>query len=118
MTIQRERRALPQIIQTYEQRVAQETDPNLRAHLQQILASKRQHLQSLDELHRNIDRSAHQLDNALASMGLIYKQLLLLVSSKDVAGGRLNRLQAEITEKVQCLEDLTSAIDEVYRADL
>ena len=51
-------------------------------------------------------------------MGVVYSQLLFLVSSRDVAKGRISRLQAEISEEVQRLEDLTTAMEEFHQVDL
>jgi hypothetical protein len=48
-------------------------------------------------------------------LGTIYSQLLL-VGSKDEAGSRVNRLQDEISEQVQRLEDLSEVMDEVYQS--
>jgi hypothetical protein len=112
LTIQRERQTLPRVIQSCQQKLSHEPDPNLRHHRQRTLAYKQQQLQALDELQNNIEKAAHQLDSTIASMGVVYSQLLLLVSSRDVESGRINRLQAEITEEVQRLEDLTTAIRE------
>ncbi|MBI1880865.1 MAG: hypothetical protein HYR94_22025 [Chloroflexi bacterium] len=110
--IQRELQTLPQVIQSYEQKLSREKKLELHAQLQQILASKQQQLQTLGELQNNIEKAAHQLDSTIASMGVVYSQLLLLVSTRNVESGRMNRLQAEIAEEVQRLEDLTTAIRE------
>jgi hypothetical protein len=55
-----------------------------------------------------------QLDSTISSLGTIYSQLLL-VDSKDEEGSRISRLQEEISEQVYQLEDLTEAMDDVYR---
>jgi hypothetical protein len=47
-------------------------------------------------------------------LGTIYSQLLL-VGTKDESGPRVARLQAEISEQVHQLEDITEAMDEVYQ---
>lgn len=112
LIVQRDGQSLPQVIQTYEQKLSRENNPALCAQLQQILAYKQQQLQTLAELNSAIEKSTHQLDSTIASMGVVYAQLLLLVSSRAVEGSRINRLQAEITEEVQRLEDLTTAIGE------
>jgi hypothetical protein len=61
-----------------------------------------------------MDRASYQLDSTISALGTIYSQLLL-VGSKDEAGNRVNRLQDEISEQVQRLEDLSEVMDEVYQ---
>jgi hypothetical protein len=116
--IQRDWQILPKVIQSYEQKLSQENNPALRDQLQQTLAYKRQQLQTLSELQSRTERVMYHLDNTIASMGVVYSQLLFLVSSRDATRGRISRLQAEISEEVHRLEDLITAMEELHQIDL
>ena len=65
-------------------------------------------------LQNSMEKADYQLDSTISSLGTIYSQLLL-VGNKDEEGGRISRLQEEISEQVYRLEDLTEAMDEVYQ---
>jgi hypothetical protein len=48
-------------------------------------------------------------------MGTVYSQMMIL-GSRDVASGRAQRLQQDITDQVQALQDVVHTMDEVYQA--
>jgi hypothetical protein len=62
-----------------------------------------------------MSRANLQLENTLAAMGTVYMQVRLL-GAKDVDSGRVQRLQADMSEQVSALEDVSAAMDEVYAA--
>jgi len=106
--------SVPAAIETYRRKLAEEDDPDVRRQLERTLADKERQLQTLLSLQNNMETASYQLDSTISSLGTIYSQLLL-VGSKDEEGGRLSRLQEEISEQVHQLEDLTDAMDEVYQ---
>ncbi|MFC1975437.1 hypothetical protein ACFLXQ_03445 [Chloroflexota bacterium] len=108
---------VPQAIETYERRLAREDNPDVRQQLQKTIADRKRQLKTLENLQTHIEKAAYQLDSTISSLGTIYSQLLL-VDTKDEQGGRINRLQKEISEQVYQLEDLAEAMDEVYQSSV
>lgn len=104
---------VPKEIRTLEGKLALEDSPEVSQQLQRTIADKKRQLQTLQSLDDNMEKAHYQLDSTISSLGTIYSQLLL-VGSKDEEGNRVNRLQSEISEQVQRLEDLAEVMDEVY----
>jgi hypothetical protein len=113
--IREDLKRVPTDILSLERKLAQEDSSEVRRQLERTIADKRRHLQTLQNLEDSMDRASYQLDSTISALGTIYSQLLL-VGSKDEAGNRVNRLQDEISEQVQRLEDLSEVMDEVYQS--
>jgi rubrerythrin len=105
---------VPKEIRTLEGKLALEDSPEVSQQLERTIADKKRQLQTLRNLDDNMEKANYQLDSTISSLGTIYSQLLL-VGSKDEEGNRVNRLQNEISEQVQRLEDLAEVMDEVYQ---
>ncbi|HEX9922733.1 MAG TPA: hypothetical protein VGD99_08715 [Anaerolineae bacterium] len=112
--IERDLKSVPKAIHDYEQKLARESNPDVSGQLEKTIADKKRQLQTLQNLYSNMENADLQLDSTISSLGTIYSQLLL-VDSKDEEGSRISRLQEEISEQVYQLEDLTEAMDDVYR---
>ncbi len=106
---------VPQDIRTLKKRLAEEDSPEVKRQLERTISDKERQLQTLQSLDDNMQKAHYQLDGTISALGTIYSQLLL-VGSKDEEGNRLNRLQGEISEQVQRLEDLAEVMDEVYQS--
>lgn len=113
--IERDLKSVPQAIADYKKRLKSEDDSDVKRQLEKTIADKEKQLQTLQSLENNMETAAYQLDSTISALGTIYSQLLL-VGSKDESGGKINRLQEEVSEQVQRLEDLTEAMDEVYQS--
>jgi hypothetical protein len=113
--VQQDLKKLPGAIKAYEAELKMAAAPEVQEQLQRTIADKKRQLQTLQTLENNVAKATYQLDSTISSLGTIYSQLLL-VGSKDQSGGRMNRLQAEISEQVRELQDLTEAMDEVYQS--
>jgi hypothetical protein len=61
-----------------------------------------------------MEKAQLQLENTISSLGTVYMQVLNL-GAKDMGTDDVKRLQATMHEQVQSLEDLSSAMDEVYK---
>lgn len=105
---------VPKEIRTLEGKLALEDSPEVSKQLERTIADKKRQLQTMQNLKDNMEKAHYQLDSTISSLGTIYSQLLL-VGSKDEEGNRVNRLQSEISEQVQRLEDLAEVMDEVYQ---
>ena len=112
--IARDMQSVPKMIEDLQQRWAAETDPAMRRQLEQTIADRKRQLANLQALEDTMERAELQLERTLSALGTVYSQLLVL-DTKGESAGRAQRLQEEISEQVHQLQDLTSAMDEVYR---
>ena len=112
--IARDMQSVPKMIEDLNQRLAKETDPAMRRQLEQTIADRKRQLANLQALEDTMERAELQLERTLSALGTVYSQLLVL-DTKGESAGRAQRLQEEISEQVHQLQDLTSAMDEVYR---
>ncbi|RMH00716.1 MAG: hypothetical protein D6706_03320 [Chloroflexi bacterium] len=99
-----------------EKQLKTEDDPRVRSQIEETLASLNRNLETMEKLENTIQRAELQLENTLANLATIYSQTLL-VDAKDIDSGRARRLRQEITEEVHELNDVLSAMDEVYTAE-
>jgi hypothetical protein len=61
-----------------------------------------------------MEQGQFQLESTLTAMGTVYSQMMLL-GSRDIASGRAQRLQQDVDDQVQALQDVVQTMDEVYR---
>jgi hypothetical protein len=115
--IEQDLQNVPQAIANYQRKLTQETNPEVKRQLEKTIADRKRQLQTLQNLQSNMEKATYQLDSTISSLGTVYSQLLL-VGTKDEQGGRINRLQEEISEQVYQLEDLAEAMDEVYESSV
>jgi hypothetical protein len=102
---------VPQAIADLEGRLADESDPNLRAQLERTLANRQNQLASLEQLHSTMKRAEIQIESTVSSLGTIYSQLLTGQSTDQVADH--SRLLADVDEEVNRLRDQLEALEEV-----
>ncbi|RMF30824.1 MAG: hypothetical protein D6759_11195 [Chloroflexi bacterium] len=114
--IARDMRSVPQRIKRLRRELERESDPQVRAQLERTLRDKETQWQHLQQLQNAMQRAALQLESTLSAMGTIYSQVLL-IGVKDVDSGRAQRLRQEIADEVAGLQDVLSAMDEVYRSE-
>lgn len=110
--INRDRRMVPHDLKDLQRRLARETDPAVRAELEEAIQTKETQLANLRTLENNIKRADIQLDHTLSALGTVYAQVQL-IDARDVDSARTQRLQSEIREEVLSLADTIAAIDEV-----
>lgn len=106
---------VPQRIDDLKLDLKNETDPKLRQQLKETLESlgaQQQQLTKLESLMRRIDL---EVDESLATIATIYSQLQLLSSQHSVDGARADRLSLDVEEAALRLDDVLSAMDEVYQ---
>lgn len=111
--IENDREDLSESIPNLQSRLKLESDPRVRSQLEATLADKYRLQQNIVELDNRMQRADLQLESSLTSLGTVYSQLLL-VGSKDVDSGRAERLQADIADEVNGLQDLVESINEIY----
>jgi hypothetical protein len=111
--IKRDRQSVPVRITNLKNELAQERNPAVRAQIETTLKNKRTQLDHLERLDSAMQRAQLQLESTLSALGTVYSQTLL-VGAKDIDSGRAKRLRHDIAEQVVELEDLLTAMDEVY----
>ncbi|MEP7288946.1 MAG: hypothetical protein ABI947_24600 [Chloroflexota bacterium] len=111
--IDRDRRAVPTELENLKRRMAVETDPGVKSELQDAINIRQQLLNNLQSITNAVKRTDIKLDNTLAQLSTVYAQMQLL-DSKEIDGGRSQRLRAEIQDEIASLSDTISAMDDVY----
>ena len=109
----RERTAVPKEIEQLNAQLRLEGNPAVKQQLQETIASKGKHWQALRELDARMQQAALQMDQSLTALATIYSQVQL-VDAQGIESGRAERLQSDIREQVDRLNDLVSSINEVY----
>jgi len=109
----RERAVVPKEIEELDERRKRERNPDVQRQLEDVLEGKNQQWQTLRALDTRMTQAQLQLDQSLTALATIYSQVQL-VDAQSVGSGRAERLQADIQEQVNRLNDLVSSINEVY----
>lgn len=111
--IARDMISVPKTINQLRRRLAEEDDPRVRTQIEKTIADRERQLANLEGLDNTMDSAELQLERTLSALGTVYSQLLML-DTKGESSGHAARLQEEISEQVHQLQDLTTAMDEVY----
>ncbi len=110
--VERDRKMVPQQVEKVKQRIARETDPDVKRDLQEQLDRLELQLDNLNSTANSTKRAEIQLDSTLSSLGTIYAQMSLL-GAKDVDSSRAQRLRQDIHDEVSGLQDTIDAMEEV-----
>jgi hypothetical protein len=102
-------------IEALKKRLALEDDDTVKRQISQTIAQKQIQRDNLHKLQNVMERAQFQLESTITAMGTVYSQIMIL-GSRDVASGRAERLQQDITDQVQALQDVVHTMDEVYQA--
>ncbi len=111
--IDRDRRDVPTELENLKRRLALETDPGIQAELKDAINIRQHLLDNLQSIANSVKRTDIKLDNTLAQLSTVYAQMQL-IDTKEVDGGRSQRLRTEIQDEIASLSDLISAMDDVY----
>ena len=102
-------------IETLKKRLALEDDDTVKRQISQAIAQKQIQRDNLHKLQNVMERAQFQLESTVTAMGTVYSQIMIL-GSRDVASGRAQRLEEDIADQVQALQDVVQTMDEVYQA--
>jgi hypothetical protein len=111
--IERDRRAVPTELENLKRRLNVETDPEVRAELEEAIEIRQRLLDNLQSIANSVKRTDIKLDNTLAQLSTVYAQMQLL-DSRALDSGRAQRLRSEIQEEIASLSDTIHAMDDVY----
>jgi paraquat-inducible protein B len=101
-------------IEKLKKRLALEDDDTVKRQISQTIAQKQIQRDNLHKLRNVMERGQFQLESTITAMGTVYSQMMLL-GSRDIASGRAQRLQKDVDDQVQALQDVVQTMDEVYR---
>jgi len=107
--------AVEPAIENLKRRLALEDDDTVKRQISQAIAQRQIQRDNLRKLQNVMERAEFQLESTLTAMGTVYSQMMIL-GSRDVASGRAQRLQQDIADQVQALQDVVTTMDEVYQA--
>jgi hypothetical protein len=108
----RERETVPQEIEELAARRRLESDPTVQRELNALLESKGEQWQALRALDARMKQAELQLEQSMAALATVHSQVQL-IDARDVASGRSDRLEADIREQIERLNDLIASIDEI-----
>jgi hypothetical protein len=107
-----EREAVPEEIENLSARRERERDPGLRQELERVVESKAKQWQTLRTLDARMKQAELRLEQTMTALSTVYGQIQL-VGARDVDSGRAERLEADIREEIDQLDDLISSINEI-----
>jgi hypothetical protein len=113
--IRQDLQSLPPAIDNLKQRLALEDSEQVKGQISQTIAQKQIQLDNLRRLQNVMERAQFQLESTITAIGTVYSQVMIL-SSRDVSSGRAERLQQDIDDQVQAMQDIVHTLDEVYQA--
>lgn len=108
-----DRRSVQAALQQLERRLQSEDDAAVRAQIQETIHNKQLQRENLERLQNTMERAHFQLETTLAALGTVYSQLLL-AGARDLDSARARSIGESIREQVSSLNDLLSAMNEVY----
>jgi len=113
-TLRQDLQAVEPAIESLKRRLAVEDDDTVKRQISQTIAQKQIQRDNLRKLRNVMEQGQFQLESTITAMGTVYSQMMLL-SSRDIASGRAQRLQQDVDDQVQALQDVVQTMDEVYQ---
>jgi len=113
--IQDDMNAVGPAIQEWMKKLALEDDDTVKRQISQTIAQKQIQRDNLLKLKNVMEQAEAQMESTLTAMGTVYSQIMIL-SARDVASGRAQRLQQDVNDQVQALQDIVTTVDEVYQS--
>jgi hypothetical protein len=114
-TLRHDLQSVDPSIESLKKRLAVEDDDTVKRQISQTIAQKQIQRDNLQKLQNVMERAQFQLESTITAMGTVYSQMMIL-GARDVASGRAQRLQQDIDDQVQALQDVVHTVDEVYQA--
>ena len=112
--IQRDVESVPEALKELQNRLTRENNPTVRATMEKTIADKQRQWEQLVRLRETMEKARLHMESTLAMLGTIYAQLQA-IDLQATERGRDEELRAEISEQVHQLQELSAAMDEVYR---
>ncbi|MGD2178515.1 MAG: hypothetical protein PVG71_11905, partial [Anaerolineae bacterium] len=100
-----ERKTVPEEIENLSARRDRERDPKLRQELERVVESKGKQWQTLRTLDARMKQAELRLEQTMTALSTVYGQIQL-IGAREVDSGRAERLEADIREEIDQLDDL------------
>jgi hypothetical protein len=107
-----ERKAVPKEIEDLSAQRDRERDPQLRQELERVVEGKGKQWQTLRALDARMKQAELRLEQTTTALSTVYGQIQL-IEARDVDSGRAERLEADIREEIDQLDDMISSINEI-----
>ena len=105
--------AVQPAIENLKKRLSTEDDDTVKRQISQAIAQKKIQGDNLHKLQNVMEQAQFQLESTITAMGTVYSQVMIL-GARDVASGRAQRLQQDVHDQAQALQDVVRSMDEVY----
>lgn len=112
--VERDRREVPTQLRSLETRLNMETDPAVRAELQEAIAIRQRLLNDLQKVASLIKRTEIRMDNTVAQLSSVHTKLQQMAHTREMDSSRARRLAQEIHKEVEELADIVEAMEDVY----
>jgi hypothetical protein len=116
-TLRQDLQAVEPGIEALRKRLALEDDDTVKRQISQTIAQKQIQRDNLHKLRNVMEQGQFQLESTITAMGTVYSQMMLL-GSRDITSGRAERLQQDVDDQVQALQDVVQTMDEVYQSGM
>lgn len=111
--LHRDRNMLPDSITRLHQALAAESNPGVRQQIEATIATKVEQRRNLEQLQNSMERAQFSLEQTLSSLGTVYSQFQL-VRAEKISGARAQEVAQSINYQVEGLQDVVSAMNQVY----
>lgn len=111
--VKQEQVAVPKEIASLKARLEHETNATFQQELSHAIETKQKQQDAMIALHDRMKQAELQLTQSLAALATIDSQVQL-IEVQDMDSGKSKRIQADIREQVDRLNDLMLSINEVY----
>ncbi|MFQ3535983.1 MAG: hypothetical protein SNJ58_08900 [Aggregatilineales bacterium] len=112
--VERDRREVPTQLRSLETRLKMETDPAVRAELEEAIAIRQRLLNDLQKVASLIKRTEIRMDNTVAQLSSVHTKLQQMAHTREMDSTRARRLAQEIHKEVEALADIVEAMEDVY----
>ncbi|MDM8545811.1 hypothetical protein [Candidatus Venteria ishoeyi] len=112
--LQADRVHASQRLKVLERQFQQEKDPGLRKQLEITQGGLQRQVAALDNVDNTMKQAKLQLEHTISAVGTIYSQTLL-IEARELDGSRLGRVREEVAGEITQLNDILSAMSDVYQ---
>lgn len=112
--IERDRREAETRLRSLETRLKVETDPGVKAELEDALKTQKSLLEDLRKVSAQGKRMEIKMDNAVTHLSAFHTKLQQMAYTKQLDSTRSKRLADEIKGEVDELADIISTMEDVY----
>jgi len=110
--LSRGREIVPKEIENLAAQRKCETNPTVRKRLEGLIESKDKQWKTLQALDSRMKQAELQLEQSTAALATVYHQMQL-IDTRDVNSSRSGRLESDIQEQINNLNDLIASINEI-----